>query len=665
MTTASPCVVHSSSADWVARVRGHLSSFTTILHTESPVQLETELEQHASVLLLLDLQTADASERLPFIMKTWPQTVVVAFGLPGADPLIEAEQLGVYAVEDSAIDRRRVVALVQRALDYLALTQENRMLRTETVRLNTLSEVSINRSADDSGTTLNVRDFSSALRHFSNVDTLLHRLADEVGNSLRVSRVGIFCQTRDSESFRLRAGLRCLETTGSVEYEASHPLVRWLKVHAHVVSRANLEHVREPSTRLLLAQTLSQFGAEVLVPLQSHERLLGWLFVGHLATGFPFASAHIENLIATTDCVSTTLENALLYEEVTIQKTLAETLLHSMPTGIVAVDSDGVVRWYNDSARAMLGVASDAALAHPVEALGSRLADLLRQTLGEKGAERALDWTEASTRRSLAVHTQRLTNQKQCLGAVAVIQDTTDQKTLKEKQDRLDRATFWAELAASMSHEVRNPLVAIKTFAQLLPERYSDKEFQNEFRELVSGEVDRLNSIVDQINDFAHPQKIELHPMDIRRCVETSIGKTIPAGGPRVSVSAPDKLPDVSGDDHALGEAFAHILRNAAEALYARAGAEISVTLRAVTASTGRPAVKILFKDNGPGIPPEFVDKVFSPFCTTKARGLGLGLPIAKRTVLDHNGSVDLHSNTLGTCITVTLPAAEEGTAKP
>jgi len=99
---------------------------------------------------------------------------------------------------------------------------------------------------------------------------------------------------------------------------------------------------------------------------------------------------------------------------------------------------------------------------------------VLRRTLREEGVEFTEEWIDAATKRNLAVRTQRLMNRAQCLGAVAVVQDTTDQRLLKEKQDRLDRATFWAELAASMSHEVRNPLVAIKTFAQLLPERYED-----------------------------------------------------------------------------------------------------------------------------------------------------------------------------------------------
>jgi PAS domain S-box-containing protein len=642
------------------RVRGFLLSLTTPVHIDSATQLEAELEQCPTSVVLFDLQTPGAGDRLESIVKTWPQTILIAFGLTGAEPITAAEDLGVYAVEDHMIDRRRLVGLVQRALDHLAVTHENRLLRNEAVRLNALSEAAASKPDDESGRSLDVRDFSSALRHFSNVDTLLQRLADEVGNSLRVSRVGIFCGTRDSGAYRLRAGLRCLESTAGLEYEESHPLPRWLKVHAHVISRANLEHVREPATRLWLTQTLDQFGAEVLVPLQSRDRLLGWLFVGHLATGFPFENTHVESLIATTDCVSTTLENALLYEEVTIQKTLAETLLHSIPAAIVAVDAEGVVRWYNDSARALLGVAPEAALARPVEVLGSRLTDALRATLGDDGSEQTREWTDAINRRSFSVHTQRLTNQKQCLGAVAIMHDTTDQKSLKEKQDHLDRATFWAELAASMSHEVRNPLVAIKTFAQLLPERYADKEFQNEFRELVSSEVDRLNGIVEQIHSFAHPSRLEFQPLNIRHCIARSISEAVPPTGVKVEVDAPEQLPAVQGDEHALGEAFTHILQNAVEALHDRPNPAIKVTLRAASHAGVDPMVDILFRDNGPGMPPDLAEKVFSPFCTTKARGLGLGLPIAKRTILDHNGQIAVHANALGVCVNVTLPALRD-----
>jgi len=655
------CLLCSDSETWSARLREGLAGLVSVRQVP-PARLTSELDQQPASLLLLDLQTPGVFEQLSLLGTTWPNVVAIALGVPGSDPFIEAQRLGLHAVEDASAPQRQLAALIERALAYLAMSEDNRRLRTEAARLAALSEATLNRPSKPSNTGLNVSDFSAALRHFSNVEALLHRLADEAGSTLRVSRVGIFCRTRDGEHFRLRAGVRCVENTASLEFEDSHPLVRWLKLRAHVITRSNLDHVSDPSARLVLAQTLDQLGAEILVPLQSRERLLGWLYVGHLATGNPFEPAHIENLITLTDCVSTTLENALLYEEVTIQKTLAETLLHALPTGIVAVDADGVVRWYNQAARAMLGVAADAAVGRPVEGLGSRLSDILRRTLGEGGAARTAEWTELSTRRSLAVRTERLTDQVRCLGAVAVIQDTTDQKALKEKEDRLDRATFWAELAASMSHEVRNPLVAIQTFAQLLPERYEDKEFQTEFKDLVFTEVDRLNSIIDQINSYAHPPAMQPAPLNIAECVESSLEAVFPEerrNGHRVQISSDDSIPRIHGDVRALGEAFQHILRNSLEALEHRPHPEISILLRSTRDSAGRQSVVIVFKDNGPGIPPELLGKVFSPFCTTKARGLGLGLPIARRTIMDHNGQITVHSNELGTSVTVILPAMD------
>ena len=74
----------------------------------------------------------------------------------------------------------------------------------------------------------------------------------------------------------------------------------------------------------------------------------------------------------------------------------------------------------------------------------------------------------------------------------------------------MDRAAFWTDLAASMSHEIRNPLVAIKTFAQLLPERFDDADFRRDFNEIVVQEIDRLDLIITQINNFAHPPELAL-----------------------------------------------------------------------------------------------------------------------------------------------------------
>lgn len=661
MTVPYSCLIFSTDEAWSIRIRTALPPLVPSHQLDSLQKVQIHLEHMKSCALLLDLQTPGALDVLSVARKSYPECLVLAFGIPGSDPLIEADRLGAYATEDSAAAPRRLGALLQRALDHLVLEGENRILRSESLRLNAIAGAIPPPAPPETDPTLDIRDFSAAMRHFTNVDTLLHRLVDEVASSLRVSRVGIFCRTRDVASYRLRAGLRCMETSSSLDYGETHPQVLWFSVHTHAISRSNLDLIRDSSERLMLQDLLDQMGAEVLLPLQSYNRLLGWLFVGPLTTGQPFSDPHLHRLIALTDCVSTTLENALLYEEATIQKTLAETLLHSMPSGIIAVDDDGIVRWYNDSARAHLGVTAAVAIGRPVEGLGSRLADLLRKTLGETGSPQSAEWVDPSTLKNLVIRTQRLANQSRCLGAVAVVQDTTDQKCMKEKQDRLDRATFWTELAASMSHEVRNPLVAIKTFAQLLPERYQDKEFQNEFKDLVSAEVERLNGIVDQIHNFANPPAITLTPISLRRCVDTACAGVFPPAAPqtiRVSISAPDDLPQILGDERALTEAFTHLLTNSKEALAGNPKGEITISLRLANGNTdGKRSILILFKDNGPGIAPELKDKLFSPFSTIKARGLGLGLPITRRTILDHQGDISVHSNEFGVLVTIRLPS--------
>src|SRR5437764_1654288 len=269
--------------------------------------------------------------------------------------------------------------------------------------------------------------------------------------------------------------------------------------------------------------------------------------------------------------VSTVLENALLYEEVALQKTLAETLLKAIPPGIIATDEEATVRWFNHTAEKILGVGAAAALNQPIEAVGSRLAAFLRETLEAKENLPARQWIDPNTRRSLSVETRRLVDQKMPLGAVAVVHDLTAEVTLRQKQDLVDRAAFWTDLAASMSHEIRNPLVAIKTFAQLLPERFDDADFRKDFNEIVVQEIERLDKIITQINNFAHPPELVMKPMDVRAAVTKGLdiarSRFGTNGGVAIETEMPNDLPQVIGDEEALAEAFAHLVANAAEAL--------------------------------------------------------------------------------------------------
>lgn len=665
MNPSPICILYSQDADFVRRIKAFLGALAQVRHVSVADRLDAVLQQTSPALLLVDLRAKEARDLLEQIQVGWPEILIVALGTPRSEPLREAEQAGIYAAEDLQIDRRRLQALVARGFEHLRVLQENRELREQSVvplipepmrRAETIP--------DRRESSMPLLRFPRVFRRFDNVEALLANVVEGVADATGVGRVGIFSKIRQGDRYRLRAGLQCLPETFDIEYGERDALVRWFELHAHLICRGNLTQAVDQTQRSLMRRALDTFGAEVIVPLHARGRIIGWLFFGHRATGQRFDYNDLEGLMLLAEHVSTVLENALLYEEVALQKTLAETLLKSIPPGIIATDEDATIRWFNPTAEQILGIEAAEALNQPIEVVGSRLAAFLRETLESKANLPARQWIDPNTHRSLSVETRRLVDKKTPLGAVAVVQDLTAEDNLRQKQDLVDRAAFWTDLAASMSHEIRNPLVAIKTFAQLLPERFDDPDFRKDFNEIVVQEVDRLDKIITQINNFAHPSELVMKPIDVRTSVRKAIElarERVAKNGLAIDTTLPNDLPKVMGDETALTEAFAHLVANAAEATSGRNKPRITLAAKQIREGERASGVIVTVQDNGKGIAADLKEKVFSPFCTTKARGMGLGLPIVKRTVFDHNGRVDIDSNSHGTSVSVMLPASPNG----
>ena len=662
MMPAPVCILYSHDAELVRRTRAFLRTMSQVRHVSDPDRLESVLQQMGPSVLLMDLRAKECRELIDQIQNEQPDVLIIAFGVGQSETLREAERFGIYAAEEIALERRRFQALLGRAFDYLKVSQENRDLReTSTMTPEVSRKGEVTTQALDVTRTLPLLRFPRVLRRLDNMDVLVTAVVEALADAAGVSRVGLFSRTRKGEPYQLRAGLHCLPETEQLQFGERDALVRWFELHAHLISRANLLRTQDTRQRTIMRRALDMFGAEAIVPLYARGSIIGWVFFGHRVTGQLFDDRDLEGITTLAENVSTMLENALLYEEATIQKTLAETLLKSIPPGIVAIDEDATVRWFNPPAEKILGLSAAAALNKPVESVGARLAGLLRETLESKTPMPVQQWIDNNTRRSLSVETRQLANNGASLGAVAVIQDLTVQETLREKQVLLDRAAFWTDLAASMSHEIRNPLVAIKTFAQLLPERFDDADFRKEFNQIVVSEINRLDKIITQINNFAHPPELVFKPIDIRssvrKGVEIARSRFGINGKVEFETSLPSNLPRVLGDETALAEAFAHLVANAAEASADRNKPRITLSAKPVREGKHSAAVVVTVRDNGSGIASEIKEKIFSPFCTTKPRGMGLGLPIVKRTVFDHHGRVEVDSTSKGTQVSVLLPA--------
>ena len=660
MKSLDHCIIYTQDDALSQKVDLVLKFSCTVQHVDNSQQLETTLSQNKSTILLVDLRGHDIRRILPWVLHDLPQTVVIVLADQDSVSAREAQAMGVYAVEPLEFDRVAFTGLVSRAQAYLRLMKENTILKKTVVETMAIHPVASEIPSSESSVKI-LSQFFKAFRNFDNINTMLEGMIDGISSCAGISRVGIFATTDDKNDYQLMAGNKCLESSYKIKVPANDPIIHWMNINVHIISRSGLAHLHDTSERLLLQQWLDLLGAEAMVPLYGRKQIIGWILVGRRATGEALDQSDLETLSILGDHVSTMLENALLYEKLTIQNTLTDTVFDSVPAGIVAVGADGIINWVNQAAEEILKVSALSVKGCSVEKLSTQLADQLNRCMSDIPLDGAIDWVDPDTQRSLSVVVRKLTSgvDNRCSGAVALIHDFTRERILKAEERRVARAAFWTDLAAAMSHEIRNPLVAISTFAQLLPDSYTDPEFRDDFSKLVSEEVSRLNAMVDQINEFANYPESDLKDIEIKTVMKkvlAIVGSDLKKKNIPIDIKYENITSGIHGDNTALAEALVHLIRNSMEALVKIEKPLIQVNITEVSEAVRNPALVIRIRDNGPGIATEVVAKVFSPFYSTKNRGIGLGLPIVKRTLEDHNGSITIDSHANGGDVTVTLP---------
>jgi signal transduction histidine kinase len=246
---------------------------------------------------------------------------------------------------------------------------------------------------------------------------------------------------------------------------------------------------------------------------------------------------------------------------------------------------------------------------------------------------------------------------------IAVMSDLSPAEKLGQTIQRLERLASIGMLSTSMAHEIKNALVAVRTFIDLLLEKNQDAELA----EIVSREMRRVNSLVSQMLKFAGPAKPACSSTRVHELLDQSLrmvqhqleGKLIAVR--RAYVAASDVI---KGNDHQLQQAFVNLFLNAADAM--GPNGELSVATEQVSAGAthagrgsakNRPHVRITIKDTGVGIAPENTGRLFEPFFTTKKNGTGLGLAITQQIIQEHGGTIAVESLVnQGTAFHIHLP---------
>jgi signal transduction histidine kinase len=252
---------------------------------------------------------------------------------------------------------------------------------------------------------------------------------------------------------------------------------------------------------------------------------------------------------------------------------------------------------------------------------------------------------------------------------ILTLTDITGYTRLQQSVERLDRLATAGTLSAGMAHEIKNALVAVKTFVDLLLEKNKDAELA----EIVRREMSRVNTIVRQLLKFGGTTRPERGQVSLHDVLEHSLRMVQhQLDGKLISLNRAFKATSdvVSGDNHQLEQVFVNLFLNAVDAT----GANGSLTVQTEFISAapadiaspqlvGQPHVRVTVADTGIGIAPENLQQMFEPFFTTKNHGTGLGLPITRRIVQEHQGQILVESQlNKGTVFNIILPVSGQPT---
>jgi PAS domain S-box-containing protein len=403
---------------------------------------------------------------------------------------------------------------------------------------------------------------------------------------------------------------------------------------------------------------------EYQVPEQAQDEL------GVLVRSFNAMTTQLRDNRSQIDQFTRNLQQAVM--ELERRRQLMETVLESIPTSVLSLDSGGAILRGNTAVARMFGDP-----AREVRSLGDLLGEeaagtvqqLMRRSLRMGVVSREIETVVAGRVLHAAVTVSPLGPRRANTGFVLVLDDLTEML-------RAQKSAAWQEVARRIAHEIKNPLTPIQLSSQRLSrflERRDDTEsaaprdpeltrLVQECSRLIEREVSTLAALVNEFSQFVRFPAAKLAATNantiVREAIEVFSGRL---DGITLKSALANGLPPVRADGGLLRSVVVNLIDNAAEALETCPLREITVSTRMHEEAE---TVEICVQDTGHGISPEDKDRLFLPHFSTKDRGTGLGLAIAARIVAEHGGTIHAEDNfPVGSRFLIELPVAEPSPA--
>ena len=319
-----------------------------------------------------------------------------------------------------------------------------------------------------------------------------------------------------------------------------------------------------------------------------------------------------------------------------------------LKSGVIVVDSKMKICTFTDTGGGVIDLEASQVLNRDFKLLHAALRRVVTRvaTTGKAIDDRQIVLPTASGKTVVSVTAVPVQSGKARSGVVLVLKDLFTARHFEQRLMRLDRLASVGMLSAGITHEIKNALVSVKTFIDLLLDKNPDAELAD----VVRREMGRINSLVTQTLKFAGPVRHALSSVSLHDALNHSLRMIEPQFRSKLITlqrsfqAAPDV---VRGDDYQIQQIFVNMLLNAVEAMGTHGSLTVSTETIAVPGE-GRPRrkafshVRVSIADTGVGIKPENMSHLFEPFFTTKENGTGLGLAIARQIAESHQGKIDV-----------------------
>jgi len=513
-------------------------------------------------------------------------------------------------------------------------------------------------------------EFGRELSSETNLNAMLSSLMDRLSHTLAVDRIAIFLAGEQAGGFALAKSFG-LSSPGNVDLSflsAQRP-----EQAGHLFFENTHQVPREaPAAQ----QAIARLDLNYYIPCHAQQKTIAVLGLGKTTKGDFLSSEDMELLETLGGYLGIAIQNGQLYASLQQKaaeyerlKDFNENIVESINVGVMALDMQDRIESWNAQMEVMYAVPRWQTLTQPLKAIFPaefvEEFNRMRQEPGIRNLYKFRLSTPAGEVRTVNVALAPLVTRKfEVIGRLIIMDDITDRVELEAQLSQADKLSSIGLLAAGVAHEVNTPLAVISSYTQMLGKQLQGDPQKSGLLEKITRQTFRASEIVNNLLNFSRTSGSEVSDVDVNKVIADTLAlleHQFKVAKVEVRNMLEPKLPAIQGNAGRLQQVFLNLFLNAKDAMPGGG------TLRVATLNGE--SVSVSVSDNGSGIAPENIQRIYDPFFTTKnspregqPRGTGLGLAVTYGIIQEHAGKIRVESNPgAGTTFTLDFPLSRKG----